>query len=129
MVCKFYLELFTVILVFILQILVLSFKLIRYLNFIIKLFLCWFNFPVSWLHRGRGNFRGRGRGFGRGHVDMFRSRKQNTSRPPSMHVDDFIAMENSASPSDNQGKQPIKVCVKVVLIISLLSTAIQVWYL
>ena len=26
-----------------------------------------------------------------------------------MHVDDFIAMENSASPSDNQNKQPIKV--------------------
>jgi len=25
--------------------------------------------------------------------DVFRSRKQNTSRPPSMHVDDFIAME------------------------------------
>ena len=42
---------------------------------------------------------------------MFRSRKQNTSRPPSMHVDDFIAMENSASPSDNQNKQPIKVCL------------------
>jgi len=63
---------------------------------------------VSWLQRGRGNFRGRGRGFGRGYVDMFRSRKQNTSRPPSMHVDDFIAMENSASPSDNQNKQPIK---------------------
>ena len=28
---------------------------------------------------------------GRG-KDMFRARKQNTSRPPSMHVDDFMAM-------------------------------------
>ena len=27
--------------------------------------------------------------------DMFRSRKQNTSRPPSMHVDDFMAMEHA----------------------------------
>ncbi|XP_065064273.1 protein virilizer homolog [Rhopilema esculentum] len=64
---------------------------------------------VSWLQRGRGNFRGRGRGFGRGYVDLFRSRKQNTSRPPSMHVDDFIMMEgNVASPSDGQNKQQIK---------------------
>ncbi|XP_035240011.1 protein virilizer homolog [Anguilla anguilla] len=40
--------------------------------------------------------RGRGRGaFGqlcRPH-DIFRQRKQNTSRPPSMHVDDFVAAE------------------------------------
>lgn len=40
--------------------------------------------------------RGRGRGaFGqlsRPH-DIFRQRKQNTSRPPSMHVDDFLAAE------------------------------------
>ena len=28
---------------------------------------------------------------GRG-KDLFRARKQNTSRPPSMHVDDFMAM-------------------------------------
>ena len=33
-----------------------------------------------------------------------------------MHVDDFIAMENNSSPSDSQGKQPIKVCLKVVFI-------------
>uniref|UniRef100_A0A3Q2QRL4 Vir like m6A methyltransferase associated n=1 Tax=Fundulus heteroclitus TaxID=8078 RepID=A0A3Q2QRL4_FUNHE len=42
--------------------------------------------------RGRG-----GRGvFGQNlmrHHDIFRSRKQNTSRPPSMHVDDFVAAE------------------------------------
>ena len=40
----------------------------------------------------------RGRGFGRGapqsRNDMFRSRAPNTSRPPSMHVDDFMKMEN-----------------------------------
>lgn len=40
--------------------------------------------------------RGRGRGgFGQGlrPHDLFRQRKQNTSRPPSMHVDDFVAAE------------------------------------
>lgn len=40
--------------------------------------------------------RGRGRGafnqLSRPH-DIFRQRKQNTSRPPSMHVDDFLAAE------------------------------------
>jgi hypothetical protein len=45
----------------------------------------------------------RGRGFGRGmnnnRGDMFRSRPPNTSRPPSMHVDDYIKMEM-------QGNQP-----------------------
>jgi len=39
----------------------------------------------------------RGRGFGRGmntnRGDMFRSRLPNTSRPPSMHVDDYVKME------------------------------------
>ncbi|XP_030044610.1 protein virilizer homolog [Microcaecilia unicolor] len=41
--------------------------------------------------------RGRGRGgFGQGlrPHDLFRQRKQNTSRPPSMHVDDFVAAES-----------------------------------
>ncbi|ELU02702.1 hypothetical protein CAPTEDRAFT_223433 [Capitella teleta] len=51
----------------------------------------------------RGSNRGfiapmRGRGFGRGmptgRNDLFRSRPPNTSRPPSMHVDDFIKMES-----------------------------------
>lgn len=48
-------------------------------------------------NRGRG-FRGggfRGRGRGRGGDDNFRQRRQNTSRPPSMHVDDFINMEKT----------------------------------
>ncbi|KAM3873614.1 protein virilizer homolog [Diretmus argenteus] len=39
--------------------------------------------------RGRGGF---GQGLCRPH-DIFRQRKQNTSRPPSMHVDDFVAAE------------------------------------
>lgn len=41
--------------------------------------------------------RGRGRMYGhRG--DLFRSRPPNTSRPPSMHVDDFVALEQRADP-------------------------------
>uniref|UniRef100_A0A674DRC9 Vir like m6A methyltransferase associated n=1 Tax=Salmo trutta TaxID=8032 RepID=A0A674DRC9_SALTR len=39
--------------------------------------------------RGRGGFGGQ---LCRPH-DIFRQRKQNTSRPPSMHVDDFVAAE------------------------------------
>lgn len=44
----------------------------------------------------------RGRGFGRGMMggnrhDPFRSRPANTSRPPSMHVDDFVKMETQQS--------------------------------
>lgn len=46
----------------------------------------------------RGNMRGAfGRGLvsaGRG-LDPFRSRPPNTSRPPSLHVDDFVALESS----------------------------------
>nr|CAD7263173.1 unnamed protein product [Timema shepardi] len=44
----------------------------------------------------------RGRGFGRSvpqRGDLFRSRPPNTSRPPSLHVDDFVALEIS-------GQQP-----------------------
>ncbi len=42
----------------------------------------------------------RGRGFGRGPAggarnDPFRSRAPNTSRPPSLHVDDFVALEKN----------------------------------
>lgn len=58
----------------------------------------------------------RGRGFTRGTShssranDPFRSRPPNTSRPPSMHVDDFVALEshhggNSQTPT----KRPAKV--------------------
>ncbi|XP_057691450.1 protein virilizer homolog isoform X2 [Corythoichthys intestinalis] len=42
--------------------------------------------------RGRGGRGGLGQNFCRPH-DIFRQRKQNTSRPPSMHVDDFVAAE------------------------------------
>ncbi|XP_077382365.1 protein virilizer homolog isoform X1 [Festucalex cinctus] len=42
--------------------------------------------------RGRGGRGGLGLNFCRPH-DIFRQRKQNTSRPPSMHVDDFVAAE------------------------------------
>lgn len=46
----------------------------------------------------------RGRGFSRAVAirgDIFRSRPPNTSRPPSLHVDDFLAME-SGQPSYNK---------------------------
>ncbi|KAM3615248.1 uncharacterized protein V6R79_025420 [Siganus canaliculatus] len=42
--------------------------------------------------RGRGGRGGFGPNLCRPH-DIFRQRKQNTSRPPSMHVDDFVAAE------------------------------------
>ncbi|XP_034030760.1 protein virilizer homolog isoform X2 [Thalassophryne amazonica] len=42
--------------------------------------------------RGRGGRGGFGQNVSRPH-DIFRQRKQNTSRPPSMHVDDFVAAE------------------------------------
>uniref|UniRef100_A0A3Q2CPU3 Vir like m6A methyltransferase associated n=1 Tax=Cyprinodon variegatus TaxID=28743 RepID=A0A3Q2CPU3_CYPVA len=42
--------------------------------------------------RGRGGRGGFGQNIARPH-DIFRQRKQNTSRPPSMHVDDFVAAE------------------------------------
>ena len=57
----------------------------------------------------------RGRGFGRGggnqnRSDMFRSRAPNTSRPPSMHVDDFVKMANEAPPNMNMARRMPKVC-------------------
>ena len=50
----------------------------------------------------------RGRGFARGMAnftrhDPFRSRPANTSRPPSMHVDDFMKMENQQQTTGNNG--------------------------
>ena len=55
---------------------------------------------------GGGGGRGRGRGAQAGGMgggnyrrrDMFRMRQQNTSRPPSMHVDDFVAIDSSMKP-------------------------------
>lgn len=49
-----------------------------------------------------------GRGRGRGSSDLFRSRKQNTSRPPSMHVDDFMAMEQQHKDPDTS-RRPLEV--------------------
>lgn len=63
--------------------------------------------------------RGRGRGgFGQGirPHDIFRQRKQNTSRPPSMHVDDFVAAESKeVVPPDGipPPKRPLKVSQKI----------------
>jgi len=58
---------------------------------------------------GRGFNRGfgRGRGRGRGTTDMdgFRQRRQNTSRPPSMHVDDFMNMEKKGDTLMAHSKQ------------------------
>ena len=52
----------------------------------------------------------RGRGFGRGmstnRGDMFRSRPPNTSRPPSMHVDDYIKMEMQGHSSSSSMPPP-----------------------
>lgn len=49
----------------------------------------------------------RGRGFSRGNIsrgDLFRSRPPNTSRPPSLHVDDFTALETrGAQPTGPTG--------------------------
>ncbi len=44
----------------------------------VHVFVCWFVLAIQ-----QRKAMGRGR-------DMFRARKQNTSRPPSMHVDDFM---------------------------------------
>ena len=37
--------------------------------------------------------------------DLFRARAPNTSRPPSMHVDDFVKMENSQQQQEQQQQQ------------------------
>jgi hypothetical protein len=51
-------------------------------------------------------FTGRGYGGPRRGRDFFRLRQQNTSRPPSMHVDDFVAIDNSLKPRkmDNRAR-------------------------
>jgi len=43
--------------------------------------------------------------------DVFRNRSPNTSRPPSLHVDDFVAMEtrNVRQPRYKLPIQPIQV--------------------
>lgn len=56
--------------------------------------------------RGRGITRGL-MGQGAGRTDNFRCRPPNTSRPPSMHVDDFMKLEKTGA-TDNlhQGSSP-----------------------
>jgi hypothetical protein len=53
----------------------------------------------------------RGRGIARGlaaqanrHHDNFRSRPPNTSRPPSMHVDDFMKLEQKSDQNRDSGE-------------------------
>lgn len=65
-----------------------------------------FKISPSALDRGRGRGGGMFRG-GRGapRYDNFRARIQNTSRPPSMHVDDFVAMESGRGRARGRGAQ------------------------
>ncbi|XP_025114734.1 protein virilizer homolog isoform X3 [Pomacea canaliculata] len=59
--------------------------------------------------RGRGIMT-QGMVSGRGH-DLFRSRPPNTSRPPSMHVDDFVKLENRHTIQMQQPPLQLPVCV------------------
>lgn len=61
-------------------------------------------FPMSMRGSGRGMFARGLSGPGRGLYDPFRSRPPNTSRPPSLHVDDFVALESSGQ-SGGQSRQ------------------------
>ena len=54
--------------------------------------------------RGRG-MRGRGNPSNRPN-DLFRHRKQNTSRPPSMHVDDFVAADEEEAQKGDAEETP-----------------------
>ena len=55
----------------------------------------------------RGNSVGGGAGRG---VDPFRSRPPNTSRPPSLHVDDFVALETcGAQPTGPTGYNKLSI--------------------
>lgn len=65
--------------------------------------------------RGRNQFANSLRGgpvvgVGRG-ADPFRSRPPNTSRPPSLHVDDFVALENcgATTPSGPTGYNKLNI--------------------
>lgn len=63
----------------------------------------------------------RGRGFGGRSVqsrgDLFRSRPANTSRPPSLHVDDFLALETcGAQPTGPTGYNNFKLAREIISI-------------
>ena len=57
--------------------------------------------------------------------DMFRSRKQNTSRPPSMHVDDFMAMEHAKT---QDSPPPMRRTGPKVCPIRFLYNLVSLWY-
>ena len=54
--------------------------------------------------RGRGITRGLLNNSGRS--DNFRCRPPNTSRPPSMHVDDFMKLEKGGTPAEHSPGPP-----------------------
>lgn len=56
--------------------------------------------------RGRGIARGMMGGGGR--MDSFRTRTPNTSRPPSMHVDDFMKLEKGQNEINSNAVLPIR---------------------
>ena len=64
-----------------------------------------FSFPVAPM-RGRGIARGLAAQANR--HDPFRSRPPNTSRPPSMHVDDFMKLEKGGSETPQEPSSPMR---------------------
>ena len=69
--------------------------------------LSYFIAPSGPMRGGGRGMRGMSRGRGNPRMnDVFRSRKQNTSRPPSMHVDDFMAMENAKTQDSPPMRRP-----------------------
>lgn len=84
----------------------------KYSNFII---FGYFSSPNGVMHfiyplvapmRGRGIARGMMGGGGR--MDSFRTRTPNTSRPPSMHVDDFMKLEKGQNEINSNAVLPIR---------------------
>ena len=71
-------------------------------------------------------FTGRGYGGPRRGKDFFRLRQQNTSRPPSMHVDDFTAIDNSLKPRKMDNRARGHKWVSVVYCLNLLCTHVHV---
>lgn len=65
-----------------------------------------FHVPLVAPMRGRGIARGMMGGGGR--MDSFRTRTPNTSRPPSMHVDDFMKLEKGQNEINSNAVLPIR---------------------
>lgn len=66
----------------------------------------YFMYPLVAPMRGRGIARGMMGGGGR--MDSFRTRTPNTSRPPSMHVDDFMKLEKGQNEINSNAVLPIR---------------------